>query len=84
MNMKSKEKGILSTLDIYLSSFLLICGIHPTLEVRNRTVIFTFPADDELYKLMFLYNSNTEVKVGDFVTAIKTLRGQMLTMREQR
>ena len=82
--MESKEQGVFSTLDIYLTAFLLICGIQPDLEVRNGTVIFTYPADDELYKLMFLYNSNTEVKVGDFVTAIKTLRGQMLTLRGQR
>lgn len=79
-----KKQEVFSTLDVYLSSFLLICGMRPNLEVRNGTVIFTFSANDELYKWMFLYNSNTEVKVGDFVTAIKTLRGQMLTLRGKR
>lgn len=85
MDMKTKEQGVFPTLDLYLSAFLLICGIQPNLEVRNGTVIFTFPTDEKLYELMFLYNSNTtEVKVGDFVTAIKTLRGQLLTLRGQR
>jgi hypothetical protein len=82
--MKRQANGMFSTLDLYLSAFLLISGYQPNLEVQNGIVIFTFPNDDELYKLMFLYNSNADVKVGEFVTAVKTLRGQMLTLRNTR
>ena len=73
-----------STMDIYLSAFLLIYGIQPDLKLQNERVIFTFPATEELYKNMMRYNSNANVHVADFVTAVKTLRGQMLTMRGRR
>jgi len=73
-----------TTLDIYLSSFLSIHGIEPSLEMNNGRVIFVFPATDELYNLTLRFNSNVNVPVADFVVAIKTLRGQMLTMREAR
>ncbi|RJQ42634.1 MAG: hypothetical protein C4538_13280 [Nitrospiraceae bacterium] len=81
---KKQQDAIFSTLDIHLSAFLLIYGIQPILELRNGRVIFTFPATGELYKAIMLYNSNIDVHVADFVTAVKTLRGQMLTMRGQR
>lgn len=73
-----------STLDIYQSAFLLIFGIQPELEVKNGRVIFSFPANDRLYEGIMLYNSNIDVHVADFVTAIKMLRGQMLTLRDSR
>jgi hypothetical protein len=72
------------TLDIWLSAFLSLHGVPPKLEVRNGKVIFSFPASDDLYRLMANYNSNVNVPVTDFVTAVKALRGQMLTMRGQR
>lgn len=82
--MAKTEQRRFSTMDIYLSAFLLIYGIQPEFEVKNGTVIFTFPATDKLYEYIFMYNSNTEVKAGTFVTAVKTLRGQMLTLRGTR
>ena len=69
------------TLDIYLSAFLAISGIRPTLEVNNGKVLFTFSVTEDLYTFITSYNSNMAVKVTDFVTAIKALRGQMLTIR---
>lgn len=72
------------TLDLYLSAFLQLCGIHPALEVINGKVIFTFPQNDDLYRLIAKYNANESIPVIDFVVAVKMLRGQMLTMRGQR
>lgn len=70
------------TLDIYLSSFLSLWGFHPRLEVNdNGKVIFVFKLTDDLGKFMTNYNNNDPVPVADFVTTIKTLRGQMLTKR---
>ena len=80
--MARSEQKIFTTLDIYLSGFLTLHGISPTLEVKNGRVIFTFPAGDQLYRLMDLYNSNTKVAIADFVTTVKTLRGKMLTVKE--
>lgn len=78
---KKPQDAVFSSLDIYLSAFLLIYGIEPTLELKNGRVIFKFPATGQLYEAALLYNSNIEIGVADYVTAVKTLRGQMLTMR---
>jgi len=77
---ETKQKTF-STLDLYLSSFLSLCGICPNLEIRNGKVIFTFFATDKLYKLMMDFNSNVSVPVADFVTTIKSLRGKMITVK---
>jgi hypothetical protein len=76
------ETRTINLLDIYLSSFLALNGIEPKLETRNGKVVFTFEADDRVYKLMNLFNSNVDVPVADFVTTVKTLRGKMLTAKE--
>lgn len=78
-----REK-IFQTLDIYLSSFLALHGIQPKLEVQNGRVTFSFIVSDDLYRLTQRYNSNEPVPVADFVTQIKSLRGQMLSLRGQR
>ncbi|PIV41227.1 MAG: hypothetical protein COS27_10430 [Nitrospirae bacterium CG02_land_8_20_14_3_00_41_53] len=79
----AKERRF-STIDINLSSFLELNGLHASLELIKGKVVFVFPANDTLYKLLEAYNSNSPVPVGDFVTRLKILRGQMLTMRGQR
>ncbi|MGD9579708.1 MAG: DUF5659 domain-containing protein [Syntrophorhabdus sp.] len=71
-----------STLDIYLSAFLLLYYLEPILEIRNGKVVFTFESTDRLYQLMNLYNSDEQVPVATFSTQIKTLRGKMLTAKE--
>jgi hypothetical protein len=71
-----------TTLDIYVSSYLALQGIEPRLELRNGKVVFTFEATDTLYQLMNDYNSNALIEVADFATAIKTLRGKMLSAKE--
>jgi hypothetical protein len=76
------ETRTVNLLDIYLSSFLALHGIEPKLEIRNGKVVFTFEAEDRVYKLMNSFNNNADVPVADLVTAIKTLRGKMLTFKE--
>jgi hypothetical protein len=82
--MTKAEQRLFTTLDIYHAAFLSLNRIPPTLELRNGRVVFIFPACDELYKLTMNFNSNVNVPVADFVTMIKTLRGQMLSMRGRR
>ena len=79
-----EQKTTFTTMDIYLSAFLSLSGVQPELQLNQSKVIFAFPANDDLYKLMMNYNSNVSVPVTDFVTLVKTLRGQMLTMRGKR
>jgi DUF4097 and DUF4098 domain-containing protein YvlB len=76
------ETRRIDLLDIYLSSFLSLHGVEPKLETKNGKVVFTFEADDKVYRLMNLFNGNVEVPVADFVTTVKTLRGKMLTAKE--
>ncbi len=80
---KTGEK-VFSTLDLYLSAWLLLHQIQPELKTNNGRVTFNFGASDDLYKGAFAYNSNELIPVADYVTAVKTLRGQMLTLRGQR
>jgi len=78
----STQKKTIETLDLYLSAYLSLCGIPPKLEINNNRVVFVFPADSDLYKLISNFNSNVNVPVVAYVTQIKMLRGQMLTMRQ--
>ena len=80
--MPREEQRLFTTLDIYLAGFLSLQKIAPTLEVKNGRVVFTFEANDQLYRLMNLFNGNANVPVADYVTVIKTLRGKMLTVKE--
>jgi hypothetical protein len=82
--MAKTEKRKLQFLDIYLSAYLSLCGIPPKLETNNGKVVFVFPATDDVYRLLSDYNSDVEIPVVSFVTQVKALRGQMLTMRGQR
>ena len=81
--MTKTEQKTFQTLDIGLASFLDLHYLPSTLEVNNEKVVFTFPISDDLYKLITNYNSNMSVPVLDFVTTLKKLRGQMLTLRGQ-
>lgn len=72
------------TLDIWLASYLSLCGIHPILENKNNRVVFIFPQSDDLYRLISNFNSNISVPVADFTTIVKMLRSQMIQLRGQR
>ncbi|MCX5806587.1 MAG: hypothetical protein NT010_11060 [Proteobacteria bacterium] len=71
-----------STLDIYLSSFLFLNGEEPDLTIKNNKVAFNFDANDNVYRLMAEFNTNPEIPCLDLITAIKTLRGKMLSAKE--
>lgn len=79
--MRSKE-NVFTTLDLYLSSYLSLKNLKPTLEINHGKVIFAFSATDTLYKLIAEYNSNQNVPIADFVTELKILRGRMLSLRD--
>ncbi|OGH05912.1 MAG: hypothetical protein A2W22_06940 [Candidatus Levybacteria bacterium RBG_16_35_11] len=76
-----KTSQIFETLDLYIASYLSFCGNHPTFKIQNSRVAFSFPATDDLYKLIRNYNANINIPICDFVTTIKMLRGQMINLR---
>jgi len=78
---KKKTSKTFETLDIYLSSYLSLKGIQPSLELKSGRVVFVFAATDQLHLLMREYNSNPSVPLLQFITEAKALRGQMLSLR---
>ncbi len=69
------------TFDVWLSAYLQLTYHSPELHLRNHKVTFAFPLSDELYKFITEFNSNVDVPIADYVSTVKTLRGQMLSMR---
>jgi hypothetical protein len=82
MEEKMKEAKELNLLDIHLSAFLSHHGLDPRLEQINGKIVFTFPASEQVYRLMNRFNGDEDVPVASFCTKLKTLRGRMLTAKE--
>ena len=80
--MKKEPTEIYSTPQLDLAAFLKHYGIEPLLELRHGKVTFVFPVTGELHKLIMRFHSNIEVHIIDYLVAYKTLKGQMLTMRD--
>ncbi len=68
--------------DLWLSSFLVACGLTPTLHLQSGRVVFCFPASPDLNQLIVNYQSGCTVKALDYASAAKTLRGQMLSFKK--
>ncbi len=69
------------TYDVWLSAYLQLTYHSPELHLRNHKVTFVFPHSEKLYKFLADFNSNINVPIADYVSTVKTLRGQMLSMR---
>jgi len=67
--------------DLWLSAFLMTCGLSPALLTRSGRVLFSFPASPDLDTLLVNFQNNCNVRVLDFAEAAKTLRGQMLDLK---
>ena len=67
--------------DLWLSAFLLTCGLPPTLEKTNGTVTFVFPSSPELNQLIVNFQSGCTVKAIAYANAAKLLRGQLLALK---
>jgi hypothetical protein len=81
MEEKMKEAKELNLLDIHISAFLSLHGVAPKLEQKNGKIVFTFPASEQVYRLMNRFNGDEDVPVASFCTTLKALRGQMLTAK---
>jgi len=78
-----KAKEMFTTLDVFLSGFLLLRGIQPLLQSKEGRITFYFAVNDDLFRLIRDFNGNALVPVAQYATAVKALRGQMLSMRNQ-
>jgi len=71
--------------DIYQSAFLQLHGNTPHLSLQGGRVVFLHYADNSLYPLLSKFNDNSEVvPLSKFISALKSLRGQMINMRPAR
>ena len=71
-----------ATPQLDLAAFLKHFGIEPELELRHGKVYFVFPATGELRVITMRFHSNIEVPIIDYLVAYKTLKGQMLALRD--
>jgi len=78
------EEKVFEVSDLWLAAFLFACGLSPTLRILNGRVVFIFSASPDLDKLILNFQGNCNVRVMDYAAAAKTLRGQMLDMKNQR
>jgi len=70
------------TPDIYLSAAItILLKAEPNYKVLNGKTFFCFPATDELYRAMTLYNSGVEINAMVFSGVVKRLRGEAITRR---
>ncbi len=70
--------------DLYVAAFLLLHSIEPELTIVGTRVIFEFPANESIYRLLRQYECNPDIKALDFSQAIRRLRGRMLAERPPR
>lgn len=75
--------GKIPIYDIQVAAFLELHSVRLTLTKEHDTgrVVFAAPADDEVYKILSLYENNAEVGAKTFAGYLKNLRGRMLAVR---
>jgi hypothetical protein len=61
MEEKMKEAKEFNLLDIHISAFLSLHGVDPKLEQKNGKIVFTFPASEQVYRLMNRFNGGEDV-----------------------
>lgn len=74
----------ITILDLNEVAFLKLHGIEPHFEKQGTRIIFVFEATDDFFDISALYKTNPPVPVLDFVRELKTMRGRMLSMRDDR
>jgi len=77
------DTGTIPSMDIYMSGFLQLFGIEPTLVKQSGRVVFAFPNTERVASLIQEYNSNpTGIPLLDYIQQLRRLRSQMLAMRD--
>jgi|GEM_PF-574030 hypothetical protein len=79
-----KSVSFYTTLDAYQSGFLTLKGYFPKLIDQDGKIVFVFIQSDELLDELGNYNSGAVVEASRFAFAIKTLKGQIHSMRRGR
>ena len=73
------------TPDLYLCCVIsILLNVQPTFKVENGRTLFCFPASDNLYKAMTVYNNGIPINAYELCEKIKRMRAEMIMRREQR
>lgn len=74
---------IFETADLYLSAAITtLLTIEPQYKVvHGNKTIFCYPATDDLYRAMSIYNAGVELPAIEYAGTIKRLRAEMLMRR---
>ncbi|OHE56890.1 MAG: hypothetical protein A2Z47_10605 [Thermodesulfovibrio sp. RBG_19FT_COMBO_42_12] len=80
------EKKVFTTLDAYLSGFLVLKGFNPSLipQDSGNKIIFAFHATEDLYKAITNYNTGAKVEADRLALAIKNLKSQNFSLRRRK
>lgn len=83
---KASEQPIspLYLYEIHVAAFLQSKGVNVELKKEGTRVIFCFPNSTITHSLIEDYYSNPTVKLVDFVSHLRRLRSQMLSLRGQK
>jgi len=73
---------VFETADLYLSAALVtLLKIQPAFKVIRGKTIFCFPATDDLYRAMSVYNAGVALSAVEYAETIKRLRAEMIMRR---
>ncbi len=67
--------------DIHASAYLQFRGLNPELKKEGTRVVFCFPGTPYTQNLIDDYYKNPTVKLVDYISHLRQLRAQMLSMR---
>ena len=72
-----------TTLDAFVSGFLVTQGFQPSLipQNGNKKIAFAFPATPELYKALNEYNNGALIEASRFALTVKSLKSQIFSMK---
>jgi hypothetical protein len=68
-------------LDAYLSAWLILQGVAPTLINEGAKIVFSFPASKKLFDAISKYNNGATVEVAKFVLTVKSLKAQIFSRK---
>jgi hypothetical protein len=77
-----KTNHRITIFDINQAAFLASQGCEPELVLQGGRVNFSFPADDDYFRLSDAYNLNLEIPILDYVKALRMLRSKMMSAKD--
>lgn len=67
--------------DVYLSTYLSLKLTAPDMVLDRGRVLFTFAKSDDLYQMVYSFNSGTLVDVREYTEALKALKASMYSLK---